>query len=254
MSGHSKWSTIKRQKGVTDHRRGQAFTKAANAISIAAREGGGGNPETNFRLRLAIEAAKNINMPKENIERAIARGVGGGKEGLAIEQITYEGFAPGGVAVLIEAVTDNRSRTAQEIRSTFDRSGGTLGGPGSVSHLFRQAGEIVIHFEEKPDQDEFLTVAAEVGAQDVDIFDKEAVIYCDPTDIEKVKDGLVKRGLKIVESKLSRIPISVVKIADEKMADRILSLMNKLEDLRDVQKVYSNFDIPDEILQKEVRG
>src|SRR3972149_4716972 len=132
MSGHSKWSTIKRQKGVADARRGQAFTKAANAITIAAREGMGGNPETNFKLRLAIEAAKNINMPKDNIERAIARGLGVGREGAAIEQVTYEGFGPKGVAVLVEAVTNNRLRTAQEIRSVFDRSSGSLGSPGSV--------------------------------------------------------------------------------------------------------------------------
>ena len=250
MSGHSKWSTIKRQKGVTDARRGQAFTKAANAITLAAREGMGGNPETNFKLRLAMEAAKNINMPKDNIDRAIARGVGSGKEGSILEQVIYEGFGPKGVAVLVESVTDNRLRTAQEVRSAFDRSGGTLGGPGSVTHLFKQIGQITVEFSDEISQDDILLVSADSGADDVDIFEKEALVYCGPNDLEKVKEGLSQKGLKIVEAKLSRKPISSVKIDDEKTADQVLSLVNKLEDLQDVQTVYANFDISEEILER----
>ncbi|HEX7455895.1 MAG TPA: YebC/PmpR family DNA-binding transcriptional regulator [Candidatus Nanoarchaeia archaeon] len=251
MSGHSKWSTIKRQKGATDARRGTAFTKATNAIIIAARESGG-NPEANFKLRLAIESAKRLNMPKDNIEKAIARATGAVKEGKALETVTYEGFGPGGVGILVEVVTDNRQRTAQEVRSAFERSGGTLAGPGSVAHLFSPTGEIAVQLKEGFDSDKVLSAAADAGAEDVDTDKNEAIIYCRPTDLEKVKEDLSGQGLEIVEARISRKPTLVVKIGDEKMASGVLSLVNKLDDLTDVQKVYANFDIPEEILQKEV--
>jgi YebC/PmpR family DNA-binding regulatory protein len=250
MSGHSKWSTIKRQKGVTDARRGAAFTKAANAITVAAREGGG-SPNTNFKLRLAIEAARKVNMPKDNIEKAIARGSGDAKEGKRLEKVTYEGFGPGGIGILLEAVTDNRQRTAQEVRSTFERSGGRLSGPGSVAYLFSPTGEIAVQLSEGTDSDQVLLAAADAGAEDVDTDKNEAIVYCRPSDLEKVKENLAQRNLEIVETRTSRKPISIIKINDEKVASSVLSLVNKLDDLPDVQKVYANFDIPEEILLRE---
>lgn len=250
MSGHSKWSTIKRQKGVTDARRGAAFTKATNAITVAAREGGG-NSDANFKLRLAIEAARKVNMPKGNIEKAIAKGSGDTKEGKKLEKVTYEGFGSGGIGILVEVVTDNRQRTAQEVRSAFERNGGTLAGPGSVAHLFSPTGEIAIQLKEGVDSDQVLSAAADVGAEDVDSDKNEAIVYCRPSDLEKVKENLTSKGLEIIEARISRKPGSLIKITDEKGASSVLSLVNKLDDLADVQKVYANFDIPDEILQGE---
>ncbi len=249
MSGHSKWSTIKRQKGATDARRGAAFTKATNAIIMAAREGGG-NPEANFKLRLAIEAAKRLNMPKDNIEKAIARATGAAKEGKALEEVTYEGFGPGGVGVLVEAVTDNRQRTAQEVRSAFERGGGNLSGAGSVAHLFSPIGEIVICRDGGLDQDQLFLDAADAGAEDIEIEDDEVIVYCKTSELEKVKEKLGRAGLEIIETRLSRKPTSVIKIVDEKQAFGILSLVNKLDDLSDVQRVYANFDISNEVLMR----
>ena len=251
MSGHSKWSTIKRQKGVTDAKRGQAFTKVANAITLAAREGGG-DSNTNFKLRLAIEDAKRINMPKDNIERAIGRGAGKGGEGAKIEEVIYEGFGPAGVGIVVSAVTDNKLRTAQEIRSAFERGGGALVGPGSVSYLFSQSGEIDVTVESEEDSDKVLSAAAEAGAEDVDITEGSAVVYCATSDLEKVKKALEGRGLKIIGSDIIMKPKSLIKIEDSEKAKKVLGLMNKLDAFSDVQKVYANFDIPDEILQKEV--
>jgi YebC/PmpR family DNA-binding regulatory protein len=251
MSGHSKWSTIKRQKGVADARRGSAFTKATNAIIIAAR-GGGGSPDTNFKLRLAIEAAKRINMPKENIERAINRATGEGKESKALEEITYEGFGPAGVGIIVEVVTENRQRTAQELRSIFERSSGRLAGPGSVAHLFTPVGEVVVRFAKDLSPDDVILLAADAGADDVETDKNEAIVYCPVADLEKVKNNLNKHSLEIVETRISRKPNSTVKISDEKQAAGVLSLANKLDDLQEVQKVDANFDIPDEILQKEI--
>jgi len=250
MSGHSKWSQIKRQKGAADARRGAAFTKAANAITIAAREGGN-NPEANFKLRLVIEAAKRLNMPKENIERAIARGTGAGKGATTLENITYEGYGPAGVAIVVEAVTDNRLRTAQEVRSVFERGGGTLAGPGSVAHIFLPVGEITVHHPENLDADQILLIAAEAGAEDIETNVDEAVVYCQPADLEKVRQRLATAGLEVVEAHLSRKPTSVIKIGEETKAAAILSLTNKLEELPDVQKVYANFDIPEGVLERQ---
>ncbi|MCH7541327.1 YebC/PmpR family DNA-binding transcriptional regulator [Patescibacteria group bacterium] len=250
MSGHSKWSTIKRQKGVTDARRGAAFTKAANAVTVAAKDGGG-DPETNFKLRLVIDAAKQVNMPKENIERAIKRATGEGREGQKLEEIVYEGFGPAGVGIMVEVVTDNKQRTAQEVRSTFERNGGRLSGPGSVSYLFNPIGEIVVRFGDDVGTDQMMLTAAESGAEDVETDKEQATIYCRVEDLEKVKNNLNKHGLEVIETRISRRPSSVVKIVDDKQASSILSLVNKLDDLADAQRVYANFDLPEEILQKE---
>ncbi len=250
MSGHSKWSTIKRQKGVTDARRGAAFTKAANAITVAARSGGG-DPESNFRLRLAIEAAKSINMPKDNIARAITRVTGGGKDTKVIEEITYEGFGPSGVGVLVEVATDNKQRSVQEVRNLFERSGGRLAGAGSVSHLFSPIGEITIQISSGFDGDQLLMDAAESGADDVETDGGEATIYCQISALEKVKTNLSKKGLKVLEAVISRRPNTTVKIENEKESEKILSLVDKLDDLEDVQKVYANFDIAENIIKRE---
>jgi YebC/PmpR family DNA-binding regulatory protein len=249
MSGHSKWSTIKRQKGVTDAKRGAAFTKVANAITIAARSGGE-SPETNFKLRLSIEDAKRINMPKGNIEKAIARGVGKAGEGAKLEELTYEGFGPGGVAILVSVVTDNRLRAAQEVRSVFERSGGSLAGPGSVSYLFSSTAQIAIDTKGE-DPDEIVLVAADSGADDVDVEEGMGIVYCRPESLEKIKKELEGKNLKTTGTELSMKPKNTVKIEDKEKAAKVLDLMEKLDGLSDVQKVYANFDIPDEILQKE---
>ena len=248
MSGHSKWSTIKRQKGVTDAKRGAAFTKVANVITIAAREGGD-SPDTNFKLRLAMEDAKRINMPKANIEKAIARGVGKGGEGVRLEEITYEGFGPEGVAILLTAVTDNKQRTVQEVRSTFDRAGGRLGGPGSVAYLFDQTAEIDVKMQEKKDPDHILLAAAEAGADDVEVTEgEEGIVYCKVNNLEKVKSGLERQGLKITNTQISQKPKNLIKIEDSTKAEKVLDLMDKLDGISDVQKVYANFDIPEDVI------
>ncbi len=250
MSGHSKWSTIKRQKGATDAKRGAAFTKAANAIIVAAREGGG-NPDMNFKLRLTIEAARALNMPKDNIERAIARGTGANRDGVVLEEVTYEGFGPSGVAVMVDAVTDKKTRTAQEVRSAFDRAGGTFAGPGSVSHLFKPTGELLVKLKQGMDADSVLLAAADAGASDLDTMEGEAIIYSDPSDVEKVRVALTDQGFEVEEASISRKPLTTVAIEDEGKLSSILNLMNKLEELDDVQKVYSNFDAKEELLEKQ---
>lgn len=251
MSGHSKWSQIKRQKGTTDIRRGQLFTKAANAITIAVRAGGGiTDPESNFRLRLAIEKARAANMPKENIQRAIERGKGIGERGQELEEVVYEGFGPGGISVIVECVTDNKQRTLSEIKNVFDKSGGTLGQPGSVSYQFKQVGQITIKKDNKS-LDEILVVAADSGAQDIEEVPQageEVLIYTDSSSLQKVKEFLDKTGLTVVEAELVRQPTVIVPIADKDTAGKVISFVEKLESLDDVQKIYSNFDIPDEYL------
>lgn len=247
MSGHSKWSTIKRQKGVTDAKRGADFTKVSNAITIAAREGGDSS-ETNFKLRLALDAAKKINMPKANMEKAIARGVGKGGDGVKLVEMIYEGFGPEGIAILIVVVTDNKQRSAQEVRSLFDRSGGRLAGPGSVSYLFKQTGEINVRMKDNTDPDHLILVAADSGAEDVNVTDGEGVVYCKPAEIEKIKSELEKNGLEIVDSHISQKPKNLVRIEDSAKAKKVLDLMDKLDVLADVQKVYADFDIPEEII------
>lgn len=250
MSGHSKWSTIKRQKGATDAKRGAAFTRAANAVTIAAKEAGG-NPETNFKLRLAIDAARAINMPKDNIERAIARGTGGSKEGSVLEEIIYEGFGPQGVAVLVEAVTDNRQRTVQEVRSIFDRSGGNLAGPGSVSHFFKPVGEIVVRISGQNQADELFLTVADGGAEDMENSKTEAIIYTRPADLEQIRKQITESGYEITEARLAKKATTLVNVTDEKTLSSIISLINKLEELDDVQKVYVNFDAPEGLLEEQ---
>lgn len=245
MSGHSKWAQIKRQKGVTDNKRGQAFTKMAAAISIAVREGGGvGDPAQNFKLRLTVEKARSINMPKENIERAIERGKGGGK-GQVLEEAVYEGFAPGGVALLIEVATDNKQRTAPEIKNVLEKNGGVLATPGSVSYQFQTKGLL----EVKNDSlDDIFLFAADAGAEDVEEVGETVIIYTKPEELTKIRDILSGKGLTILAAELIRKPTVVVPIVDKPSVEKVLFLIEKLENLDDVQKVYANFEISDTLL------
>lgn len=248
MSGHSKWSQIKRQKGAADVKRGQVFSKLSKAITLAAKEGGSQDPSVNYKLRMVIETAKTYNMPKENIARAVEAGarISGG---VSLEEVTYEGFAPAGVAVLVDVVTDNKNRTLSEIKKVFERGGGTLSGAGSVAWNFEKKGQITVKFNGKT-PDEILTIAADSGADDVEILTTVAQIYSTPEKLTQVKEKLIKAGLKIETAELTMKPKTVVKVGDSGKARQILSLVDTLDNLEDVQKVYSNFDIPDEILAK----
>lgn len=246
MSGHSKWSTIKRDKGLNDSKRGQAFTKAANVITVAAREGGS-NPDMNFKLRLAIDAARAINMPKDNIERAISRGAGG-VGGEILENMVYEGFGPAGIALLIEAVTDNKQRTASNVRSTLDKNGGNLGGPGSVAWMFTTTALTEVKIDNFNPEEVALT-ASDYGAVDFETVEDSLLLYSASEDLQTLKDFLTSSGYVIVRSELSKEPTTTVKINSQEDARKIFNLIEKLEELDDVQKVYANFDIEDSVLE-----
>jgi len=238
MSGHSKWAQIKRQKGVNDQKRGATFTKMANAITIAVRQGGGiGDPDQNFRLRLAIDAARSSNMPKENIERAIQRAMG--KEAGSFEEVVYEGFAPGGVSVIVEAATDNSMRTSAEIKSLFNKAGASFGQPGSVSYQFKQLGRIILKKGVKTFEDVF-NVAVDDGAEDIEEVDDEVFVYTPSAELIKIKGALSQSGFEIVEADLIRVPITTIVITDKQHGERINRFLDALENLDDVQKVYSN--------------
>ncbi|MDP3998211.1 MAG: YebC/PmpR family DNA-binding transcriptional regulator [bacterium] len=247
MSGHSKWAQIKRQKGVADIKKGQVFTKLANAITIAIRQGGGiADAESNFRLRLTIEKARQANMPKENIERAIERGAG--KAGGGMEEVVYEGYGPGGVAVMVEAATDNRQRTTGEVRNIFDKGGGNLGSKGAVSYLFESVGTITVAKDGKG-ADEIMLLAIDAGAQDIEEAGEMVEIYTKPEELNVVKEKLAAGGLKVESVELAQKPKTTVAVSDPQTARKVLAFMEKVENLDDVQKVYANFDIPDELLK-----
>lgn len=241
MSGHSKWSQIKRQKGTADVKRGQTFTKLGNAITIAVREGGGGDPASNFKLRLAMDTARAANMPKENMQRAIDRGLGKGGAGV-LESVVYEGYGPGKVALVIEATTDNKNRTTAEVRSLIERSGGSFVSPGTVSWMFSDEGVVVVPKGDKS-MDEFLDLAVEAGAEDVAEVGDMVEVYTKPNTLESVKAVLLEKGLDVLSAEISKKIANTVEINDGQVAKRILDLMGKLEDLDDVLKVHSNFDI-----------
>lgn len=248
MSGHSKWSTIKRQKGVKDAKRGQAFTKAANAITISVKEGGGGDSASNFKLRLAIDHAKAINMPNENIKRAIERGLGKGG-GAAIETVVYEGYAPGKVALIVEAATDNRNRTTPEVRGAIEKNGGTFASPGAVSWMFADSGLVTIVKNGKT-LDDIFEIAVEAGVEDVEDAGEFVEVFTKPTEVEKVKNALSEKGLVVKSAEIFKKPTTTVPVDDEVIASKVLKTIDKIEELDDVQKVYANFDINDEILAK----
>ena len=247
MSGHSKWSTIKRKKGAIDAKRGKIFTKIIKEITLAARIGGG-DPEANARLRQAIAAAKEENMPKDNIERAIKKGTGTGADAVIYEEFTYEGYGPGGAAVLVEVMTDNKNRTVAEIRHIFSKHGGNLGENGCVSWIFEKKGSILLD-KKAVDEDELMELALEAGAQDVREEENEFEIITDPSSFEGVKNAIDQRKVKYVEAKISLIPQNTVKLEEGK-AEQMLKLMEKLEDNDDVQNVYANFDIADDIMER----
>jgi YebC/PmpR family DNA-binding regulatory protein len=246
MSGHSKWSSIKHQKGVADARRGKLFTKLTREIILAVRENGS-NPETNYHLRLAIQKAKDNNMPSDNIERAIKRGEGT-LEGAALSELVLEGYGPGGAAILVEALTDNRNRTIQEVRSTFSRSGGSLGENGSVTWLFEQKGLITVEIGNK-DIDELSLQAIDAGAEDVIPQLNYVEIYTKPEELEVVRKTIEQNGITISSAELAKIPKTTVQL-DEHAATQALKLLNKLEELDDTRSVCSNVDFQDEVLEK----
>lgn len=246
MSGHSKWSTIKRQKGVADARRGQLFTKLGREITVAAREGGP-DPGSNFRLRLAVQKARENNMPADNVERAIKRATGGA-DAAALAEATYEGYAPGGAAILVGALTDNRNRTVSEVRVTFARAGGSLGEAGCVAWLFENRGVITVPVQDQVAEDLAL-LAIDAGAEDVKVEegDDTVEVYTGPADLEKVRRSLEERGVTIASAELSMVPKTSVSLG-EKEAMQTLKLLDHLEELDDVQRVHSNADFPESVL------
>jgi YebC/PmpR family DNA-binding regulatory protein len=245
MSGHSKWATIKHKKAKTDAARGKVFTKIIKEMTTAAKIGGG-DPAGNPRLRLAIDKAKEANMPNDNIKRAIEKGVGGG--GAAMEELLYEGYGPAGVAVLIEVMTDNRNRTAGEIRSIFEKSGGNMGASGSVAYLFKKQGSLV--FEKGKISEEDLTMTAiDAGAEDILSENDTIEVITAPENFEKVRDTLKNKGFVPTSAEVAMIPSTTVKLTGE-AAQKMLKLMQTLEDHDDVQNVYANFDIAEDILEQ----
>ena len=245
MSGHSKWSSIKHKKGAADAKRGKIFSRLIKEVTVAARLGGG-DPGGNPRLRTAIQAAKAENMPKDNIERAIKKGTGE-LEGTSYEEVNYEGYGPGGVAMLIDCLTDNKNRTVADIKHLFDRHGGNLGEPGCVAWLFEKKGLIVLE-KDKVDEEALLDVALEAGAEDVMDGETEFEVVMDPSDFEAVKKAFDDAGLTYTLAENSMIPQNTIKL-EGKRANQMLNLIDALEDHEDINHVYANFDIPDEVLE-----
>jgi YebC/PmpR family DNA-binding regulatory protein len=242
MSGHSKWSTIKRKKGAVDAKRGKLFTKLIRELATAARLGGG-DPDSNPRLRLVMDKARTANMPKDNIERAVQKGLGGG-DSEAYEEVVYEGYGPGGVAILLQTLTDNRNRTVSELRHVLTKHGGNLGSSGCVAYLFEKRGLLTFDRSEV-DGDALLEAALEVGADDVLESDDSLDVVTSPTDFESVKSGLAAAGFESAGAEVTMEPSSQVKLEGDD-AERMLRLSDALEDLDDVQAVYANFDISDD--------
>ncbi|NLA75569.1 MAG: YebC/PmpR family DNA-binding transcriptional regulator [Deltaproteobacteria bacterium] len=245
MSGHSKWSSIKHKKGAADAKRGRIFTKLIKEITIAARMGGG-DADGNPRLRSAILAAKAENMPKDNIDRAIKKGTGE-LEGVNYEEMTYEGYGPGGVAMLVSCLTDNKNRTVAEVKYIFDRHGGSLGEPGCVAWKFDKKG-VICFDKDKADEDKLMELALDAGAEDIKEEDEEFEVITAPTDFETVKKAFDGAGLVYGSAEISMIPQTTVRLEGKK-AEQMISLMEALEENDDVNNVYANFDIPDEIME-----
>ncbi len=247
MSGHSKWSSIKHKKGVQDAKRGQLFSKLSRAIIVAAREGGG-NPDVNIALANAIEKAKSYSMPKENIERAIKRGTGEGS-GENFEKIVYEGYGANGVAIMVDVMTDNRNRAAADIRRIFSRTGGSLGTSGSVAWMFEKKGNIIVNKDAGVDEDLLLETALEAGAEDMATEDDHWEIITDAESFRGVVEALKEKGFEPASAEVTMLPKNTVKL-DKEAAKKVLRLVDALEEYEDVQEVYANFDIPDDILEE----
>jgi YebC/PmpR family DNA-binding regulatory protein len=246
MSGHSKWASIKHKKALVDSRKGQQFTKLARAIMVAARDGGG-DPEGNAALANAIQKARDGSMPKDNIERAIAKGTGEGADAAAIESVVYEGYGPGGVAILVEALTDNRNRTSADVRHAFSSHGGTLGEPGSVAYLFEKRGVIVVDASRYGEDD--LIVAIDAGAQDIAVDDDLYEIVTEPGELGAVRAALEQAGIELESAEVTQQPTSRVPL-DEEHAGRLLRLIDALEAADDVNAVHANFDVSGEVLER----
>lgn len=244
MSGHSKWAGIKHKKALIDAKRGRVFTKFIREIMMAAKLGGN-DVENNPRLRLAIERAKSFNMPSENIKRAIAKGTGG--DAAVLEQVMYEGYGPAGVAIMVEALTDNRQRTSSEIKHIFSKYNGNLGQTGCVGWLFVRKGIIKIE-KEKIDEESLFSLILEVGAEDLKTEENEYEVITKPQDLERIKKVLEEKGINISETSLAMVPKSTIKL-EGKDAENLLKLMDGLEGEEDVQNIYSNFDIADEVIE-----
>jgi YebC/PmpR family DNA-binding regulatory protein len=247
VSGHSKWSQIKRQKGAADAKRGQLFTKLGREISVAARDGGGPDPEANARLRLAVQRAREANMPADTIDRAIKRGAGG-PDAAALEEIVYEGYGPNGAAILIEAMTDNRNRTVAEIRNVFTRGGGSLGNAGCVAYLFDSRGIISVE-PNGADPDDVALMAIDAGADDFRVDDDGIEIYTDPTQLDSVRSALEQEKVAVANAETAMVPKTTLEL-DPKVTVSVMKLMERLEELDDVQRVYSNLELSDEALSQ----
>jgi YebC/PmpR family DNA-binding regulatory protein len=246
VSGHSKWSTIKHKKGAADAKRGQLFTKLSRAIMVAAKEGGT-DPTTNMSLANAIDKARSYSMPKDNIDRAIAKGAGEGADGATFETVVYEGYGPEGVAVIVEALTDNRNRTAADVRHLFSKHGGNLGATGAVAWQFERRG-VVLVAAEGVDEDELFLAVADAGADDVELDGSVFQISSAPEQLSSVRGAVEAAGFSVESAELSMVPKVTVEIGDESTAKRVVRLVEGLEENDDVQDVYANFDIPESVL------
>jgi YebC/PmpR family DNA-binding regulatory protein len=246
VSGHSKWSSIKHKKGVADARRGNLFSKLSRALIVAAREGGP-DPAANLALQNAIEKARSYSMPKDNIERAIARGSGADTAADAYETVIYEGYGPGGVAVLVEALTDNRNRTAAEVRHIFSKSDGNLGEAGAVAWLFERRGVVLV--DGSADEDELTLAAAEGGADDVSLDGSTYQVVAPPENLSSVREAIEQAEIDVQSAELTMVPKTTIELQDEGAAKKVLRLIDSLEENDDVQDVYANFDIPERVLE-----
>ncbi len=247
MSGHSKWSSIKHKKGAADAKRGKLFSKLARAIIVAAREGGP-DPANNLALQNAVEKARSYSMPKDNIERAIARGSGAGADSEAFEQITYEGYGPNGVAIIVEALSNNRNRTAADVRHIFAKNDGNLGGSGAVAWLFERRGIILVDAD-RADEDSVMLAAAEGGADDVVEDGSSFQVTTSPEALSAVRESLEGAGIEIDSAETTMVPKTTIELGDEAAARKTLRLIDELEELDDVNEVYANFDIPEQVLE-----
>jgi YebC/PmpR family DNA-binding regulatory protein len=246
MSGHSKWASIKHKKGAKDAKRGKMFTKFIREICVAARASGG-NPDANPRLRLAIQRAKDANMPADNIDRAIKKGTGE-LEGVNYEEITYEGYGPCGIAIMIDALTDNKNRTTSDVRNIFAKKGGNMAGSGSVNWMFDKKGYIVIN-KDVIGEDKLMSIVLEAGAEDMRSEETTYAVMTEPQDLEKVKKAIEESNVQVEAAEITNVPKSTIKVTGDD-AQKVLALVTELEEHDDVQNVYANFDIPDEILKK----
>ncbi len=253
MSGHSKWSTIKHQKGAADAKRGVLFTKLSREISLAVRDGGGADPDMNFKLRLALDRAKSNNMPQDSIGRAIKRGNGEGSDGESLEQVTYEGYGPGGGAILLQAVTTNRNRTASDVRSAFNRGGGNLGESGCVAWNFDLRGVVTVDIDDDERAEELGLLAIDAGAEDIEVDEGVLEVYSPIESLQHVQKAIESEGVAVRSAEMSMVPKATIALGD-KEAEQTLRLLDALEDLDDIQKAYTNADFPPEVLERYQAG